>query len=71
MAVAFVLCSILTGGLSAAVAAIMFDTGFMVSALAYWLGGMAGAFALIALAALRPEATSAPCHFTDPFHTTV
>ncbi|SIO29456.1 hypothetical protein SAMN05444722_1265 [Rhodovulum sp. ES.010] len=60
MAIAIVLCSILTGGLSAGTAALMLETGFLGSLLAYWLGGMSGAFVLILWAALRPESDTCP-----------
>ncbi|TCP42412.1 hypothetical protein [Rhodovulum marinum] len=60
MAIAFVLFSILTGGVSAGMAAIAWDAGLVGTLLAYWVGGMAGAMALITLAALRPEPSAQP-----------
>ncbi|MCO8145344.1 hypothetical protein NHN26_08910 [Rhodovulum tesquicola] len=55
MAIAFVLVSILTGALSTALAALVWEAGLLGAVLSYWLGGMAGAMALFLWAALRPD----------------
>ncbi|GAA0286525.1 hypothetical protein [Rhodovulum strictum] len=61
MAVAIVLFSVLTGALSAGVAAFVWEAGILGIALAYWLGGMAGAMALMLRAALLPDAGGECC----------